>query len=84
MILTEAVKPADSKHAAQFETSIDLMGKTGTVLTPLRPAGIIEIDGTKYDVISDGVYISSGKRLRWLKSRAQDYCNQALSIIDVE
>ncbi|NLX71357.1 MAG: nodulation protein NfeD [Clostridiales bacterium] len=63
LILTETVKPADSKHAAQFETSIDLMGKTGTVLTPLRPAGIIEIDGTKYDVISDGVYISSGEKV---------------------
>lgn len=36
------------------------LGKSGTSLTPLRPAGIADIDGQRVDVVSDGEYIDSG------------------------
>jgi membrane-bound serine protease (ClpP class) len=35
-------------------------GRLGTALSPLRPAGIAEIDGIRVDVVSDGAYIEPG------------------------
>jgi membrane-bound serine protease (ClpP class) len=34
--------------------------RSGTALSPLRPAGIAEIDGTRVDVVSDGGFIDAG------------------------
>jgi len=36
------------------------LGKSGTTLTPLRPAGIADIDGQRLDVVSDGEFIDHG------------------------
>jgi membrane-bound serine protease (ClpP class) len=35
------------------------LGRTGKTLSPLRPAGIAEIDGNRIDVVSDGGFIES-------------------------
>jgi membrane-bound serine protease (ClpP class) len=35
-------------------------GRRGTALSPLRPAGIAEIDGARVDVVSDGSFIDAG------------------------
>lgn len=32
----------------------ELVGKRGVTLTPLRPAGWVQVDGEKYDVVSEG------------------------------
>jgi membrane-bound serine protease (ClpP class) len=32
----------------------DLVGKEGITLTPLRPAGWVQVEGEKYDVVSEG------------------------------
>ncbi len=37
-----------------------LMDRPGVVTKPLRPAGIAEIDGDPYDVISEGEFIDQG------------------------
>jgi membrane-bound serine protease (ClpP class) len=37
------------------------VGRHGTAVTPLRPAGIATIDGARVDVVSDGDYIASGE-----------------------
>jgi membrane-bound serine protease (ClpP class) len=36
------------------------LGKSGTALSPLRPAGIAEIEGKRVDVVSDGDFIEPG------------------------
>jgi membrane-bound serine protease (ClpP class) len=36
------------------------LGKSGTALSPLRPAGIAEIEGERVDVVSDGGFVDSG------------------------
>jgi membrane-bound serine protease (ClpP class) len=36
------------------------LGRVGTALSPLRPAGIAEIDGQRLDVVSDGPFIEGG------------------------
>lgn len=45
------VAPADRKH---------LRGREGVTITPLRPAGAVEIDGERVDVVSEGGYIEAG------------------------
>ena len=40
-----------------------LVGKTGTALSDLKPAGKGEFDGVKFDVYSSGYYIKKGKAL---------------------
>ncbi|EAX47526.1 protein of unknown function DUF107 [Thermosinus carboxydivorans Nor1] len=39
------------------------IGKTGTVISFLRPAGVIEIEGTQLDVLSEGRYVPPGTRV---------------------
>ncbi|MCL4424124.1 MAG: nodulation protein NfeD [Firmicutes bacterium] len=45
----------------------ELMGKTGVVLTPLRPAGMAEINGERVDVVSDGEFIPKGAMVKVVK-----------------
>jgi membrane-bound serine protease (ClpP class) len=40
------------------------VGSEGVTLSTLRPAGKVEIDGVVYDVVSTGVFIDRGKRVR--------------------
>lgn len=44
-----------------------LTGKTGQSTTPLRPAGIAEIDGARYDVVSEGSFIPAGDLIEVVK-----------------
>ena len=41
-----------------------LIGKTGVAHTPLRPAGIAELDGMRLNVVTEGDYIEKGTPVR--------------------
>ncbi|MCX5637069.1 MAG: hypothetical protein NTX52_05160 [Planctomycetota bacterium] len=61
-----------SEHRDQgFSSSSDdlqnLMGKTGTVITPLRPAGTIVMDKNRIDVLAQGEFISKGSVVEVVK-----------------
>ena len=45
------------------EKGKDLVGKTGTAVTALRPAGIVEIDGERLNVSTYGNFIDAGKEV---------------------
>ncbi|MFT8347618.1 NfeD family protein [Clostridium saccharoperbutylacetonicum] len=56
------------EHGYISSSDLDyLLGKKGVTLTDLRPSGSIDIDGVKFDVISDGEYISSGTKVEIFK-----------------
>lgn len=42
---------------------VKLIGKQGTVVNDLRPAGRAEIDGQSFDVVSTGDYIEKGEEV---------------------
>lgn len=46
---------------------IDLLGKTGESVTPLRPAGTIVIGSERIDAVSEGGYIDAGKKVEVVK-----------------
>ncbi|MDQ3350257.1 MAG: hypothetical protein M3545_20110 [Acidobacteriota bacterium] len=39
------------------------LGLTGTALSPLRPAGVADINGARVDVVSDGSFIEAGSAI---------------------
>lgn len=41
-----------------------LLGKTGLSLTPLRPAGVVKIDGERVDAVTEGGFIPAGRPIR--------------------
>ncbi len=41
-------------------TEVQLAGKHGRAVTPLRPAGVVEIEGQRYDVVSSGQFVPAG------------------------
>ncbi|HRZ86547.1 MAG TPA: NfeD family protein [bacterium] len=41
-----------------------LLDKTGLAISYLRPAGIVEIDGERIDVVSEGDYIDRGTKIK--------------------
>jgi membrane-bound serine protease (ClpP class) len=51
---------AGEGYASAPEGDLSWLGKSGTSLTPLRPAGMADIDGQRVDVVSDGEYLDSG------------------------
>jgi len=53
-----------------FRSSADLYyltGKKGTSVTPLRPAGIVLIEGSRFDVVSEGSYVPQGVAVEVIK-----------------
>jgi membrane-bound serine protease (ClpP class) len=65
LVLSESEKANEGFVSYPSETS--LLGKTGKSLTVLRPAGIAEIEGKKYDVIADNEYIEPGKVIKVIR-----------------
>jgi len=45
-------------------SDLSLLGKEGTVLTALRPAGMILVDGRRIDAVSHATTIDAGERVR--------------------
>jgi membrane-bound serine protease (ClpP class) len=59
-LILETGLPAGEGYASQPADDTDWLGKSGTALSPLRPAGIAEIEGKRVDVVSDGEFIEPG------------------------
>ncbi|MGM0602133.1 MAG: NfeD family protein [Bacillota bacterium] len=72
----------DAEKYFSHSSKKDLLGKTGITITPLRPAGIMEIDSQRLDVVSDGGFIDkevevdviavSGSRIVVKKSKEEE------------
>ena len=60
---TPIILEEEQKRTDGYLSSSDLdylLGKRGTAETDLRPSGIAKIDDIRFDVISDGNYITKG------------------------
>jgi membrane-bound serine protease (ClpP class) len=51
---------ARAGFASAPETDRAWLGKRGTATSPLRPAGIADLEGERVDVVSDGEFIDAG------------------------
>jgi len=59
-LVLETELAAREGFASAPETDRDWLGKRGTTASPLRPAGIADIEGERVDVVSDGDFIDAG------------------------
>ena len=59
-LILETGLPAGQGYASAPEGDRNWLGKSGTALSPLRPAGIAQIEDERVDVVSDGEFIESG------------------------
>jgi membrane-bound serine protease (ClpP class) len=59
-LVLEAGMQTDLGYVSAPASDRQWLGRTGTALSPLRPAGIAEIDGARVDVVSDGGFIDAG------------------------
>lgn len=58
-LFLETVQNSDAGYT-NMESDQTLVGATGLVLTALRPAGTIEVNGRRIDAVSDGSFIEQG------------------------
>lgn len=71
-------KTKEGKKALLMDASIDLPedrhkgleGKTGITLTDMRPSGMIEIEGNRYDAATKGEYIEKNSKIKILSVEA--------------
>lgn len=62
LVLNTDIQPSSRDTSAL--TLASLVGETARALTPLRPAGTVEIGDRQYDAVSDGEYLESGIPLK--------------------
>jgi len=63
LVLKRGLAAAEG-YASAPEIDAQWLGKTGQASSPLRPAGIADIDGRRVDVVSDGEHIDAGQFIR--------------------
>ncbi|MCC7044537.1 MAG: nodulation protein NfeD [Acidobacteria bacterium] len=51
---------ADEGYVSSPDSDRHWLGRTGTAVSPLRPAGIADIEHARVDVVSDGEFIDAG------------------------
>lgn len=62
IILKDAERPEEG-YVANSDMSV-FIGREGETRTVLRPSGIAEFDGMRLNVVSDGVFIRQGVKVR--------------------
>ncbi len=62
---SEAQVEADRAAEMEKQAALDaLIGLEGVAKTDLRPIGVVDIDGKRYDAVSDTVYVQRGARVK--------------------
>jgi len=62
-LILEQELTAQAGYASAPESDRQWVGRRGTTVSPLRPAGIAEFDGERVDVVSEGVFIDAGETI---------------------
>ncbi|HLT47682.1 MAG TPA: NfeD family protein [Rubricoccaceae bacterium] len=63
-VLADELRPDPLEAGEEQETRARLLGRTGVAVTPLRPTGVVEIDGTRVEVLTEGAFVAAGSRVR--------------------
>lgn len=63
-VLSDSLRRDDVADAAESASRARLLGRTGTAVTPLRPAGVAEVDGARVEVETEGAFVAAGSRVK--------------------
>ena len=67
LVLAPSLSSAEGYTSA--DTHAELLGQVGHALTPLRPSGIVDLDGDRLNVITAGEFIESGAAVEVVRVR---------------
>lgn len=62
IVLNASIHPAPQTDMHYFN------GREGVVVTPLRPAGAVDFDGVRLDVLAEAEFVPAGARVRIIKA----------------
>lgn len=54
----------ESGYTVPITDRAELLGKEGVTITALRPAGAVELEGDRIDVVTEGEFLASGVKVR--------------------
>ncbi len=63
-VLATNLRSDEEALAGETENRSKYLGKTGRAVTPLRPTGVVEIEGERIEVATEGEFIASGSDVR--------------------
>jgi membrane-bound serine protease (ClpP class) len=63
LLILQRELPAEEGYESSPPRDHRWLGKCGTAVSPLRPAGIAQLDEERVDVVSDGEFIDAGTRI---------------------
>lgn len=63
-VLAADLRRDEDTDAREHDARSRYLGRTATAVTPLRPGGIVEIDGERLEVQTEGEFIAAGSAVR--------------------
>jgi len=63
-ILSTTLKTEADAASRKSDARAQYLGKIGIAITPLRPTGIVQIDGERIEVSTEGEFIAVGSQIR--------------------
>lgn len=66
-MVLETELPAEAGYISAPERDRRWLGKDGVTISPLRPAGIAQLDGERVDVVSEGAFIEAGAPIQVIR-----------------
>jgi membrane-bound serine protease (ClpP class) len=66
-LILETELLAGAGGASAPESDRRWLGKCGTTMSPLRPAGVAHLDGERVDVVSEGEFLEAGESIEVIR-----------------
>jgi len=63
-VLAASLRTDEEVTARENEARSKYLGRVGRAVTPLRPTGVVEIDGERIEVATEGDYVAAGSEVR--------------------
>ncbi len=64
LVLSEVLGRDGRADDVEKDSRSRWLGEVGTAVTPLRPTGIVDVNGERFEVVTEGAFIAAGSRVK--------------------